>query len=293
MLFDRIQLGVEPTIYGRTLLKRGLVAFDELKQSVRDIEVLADPGSGELRVGCPEPLAAAILPQIIECFSHQYPRVIVHVDNLPTPAILDTGLHERKRDLNLVRLALPPPENYLSDAIDVECLFDDPLVVLSGVDSRWARRRKIDLAELVDEPWILPPSNTWNYAGVAQAFQARGLEVPRAKLVTYSLHVVSYFVARGSFITAFPRTAIPGGALKVLPVEMPERPFPVAIVTIKNRTLSPVAERFIQCARDFVPSIGLLPRPCKTKPMSAEGLGVKTASHKNDGPQVRRGAPLR
>src|SRR5215472_14825010 len=39
-LFDRSPQGVEPTAFGRALLRRSLVAFDELKQSIRDIEFL-------------------------------------------------------------------------------------------------------------------------------------------------------------------------------------------------------------------------------------------------------------
>src|SRR5689334_21953344 len=42
-LFDRSMHGVEPTQYGRALLKRGLAAFDELDQGVREIEFLTDP----------------------------------------------------------------------------------------------------------------------------------------------------------------------------------------------------------------------------------------------------------
>jgi DNA-binding transcriptional LysR family regulator len=50
-LLDWTPHGVEPTIYGKALLKRSLSAFDELRQSVKEIEFLADPGTGELRVG--------------------------------------------------------------------------------------------------------------------------------------------------------------------------------------------------------------------------------------------------
>src|SRR3954468_2262237 len=50
-LLDRNAQGVEPTQYGRALLKRGVVVFDELKQGVQDIEYLSDPGAGELRMG--------------------------------------------------------------------------------------------------------------------------------------------------------------------------------------------------------------------------------------------------
>src|SRR5262249_34270889 len=46
-LLDRGAQGVEATMYGRALLKRGGVAFDELKQAIRDIEFLANPNVGE------------------------------------------------------------------------------------------------------------------------------------------------------------------------------------------------------------------------------------------------------
>jgi DNA-binding transcriptional LysR family regulator len=50
-LLDRTPQGVVPTQYGRALLRRSTVVFDELKQSVQDIKFLSDPGAGELCVG--------------------------------------------------------------------------------------------------------------------------------------------------------------------------------------------------------------------------------------------------
>ena len=75
----------EPTIYGHAMLKRGLAAFDELKQGIRDIEFLADPTGGELRVGFGATLSASILPAIIHRFSRQYPRVVLHVHEVRPP----------------------------------------------------------------------------------------------------------------------------------------------------------------------------------------------------------------
>jgi len=67
-----IQRGAEPTIYGRALVgSADRRAFDELRQGIRDIEFLADPTVGELRIGCPGSVAAAILPNAIERFSRQ------------------------------------------------------------------------------------------------------------------------------------------------------------------------------------------------------------------------------
>ncbi len=53
-LLDRSPRGIEPTIYAHAMLKRSIAVFDELKQSVKDVESLADPATGELRIGSPE-----------------------------------------------------------------------------------------------------------------------------------------------------------------------------------------------------------------------------------------------
>src|SRR2546425_1509672 len=82
-LLDRTPRGVEATRYASALLKRGLVVFDELRQGIKEIEFLADPTTGEVRIGCPESLAAGFVPEVIDQFSRNYPRVLVHVDVAP------------------------------------------------------------------------------------------------------------------------------------------------------------------------------------------------------------------
>ena len=68
-LFDRSKQGVEVTPYGRELLKHTINVFDELKQSIRDIDYLADAGTGELRIGCPDSIATTLLLHIVRRYS--------------------------------------------------------------------------------------------------------------------------------------------------------------------------------------------------------------------------------
>jgi DNA-binding transcriptional LysR family regulator len=202
-LFDRSPRGVAPTIYGDALLKRSIAAFDELKQSGRDIEFLADPAAGELRIGCVQSLSVTILPQIMLRFSQQYSRVVAHVDDLTAPATDLPGLHDRKYDCILLRLVTPLSDAPLADDVRVDFLFNDNLVIAAGINSRWARRRKIDLAELIDEPWILPPTDTWNYACLAEAFRVRGLGMPKTNLVSFSLSLRTHLMAAGPYLSVF------------------------------------------------------------------------------------------
>src|SRR6516165_2771530 len=86
-LLDRNPRGIEPTIYAQALLKRGTVIFDELSQGLREIEYLADPATGEVRIGCPESLAAGFVPAMIDGFSRRHPHVTFHVVDAGTTAL--------------------------------------------------------------------------------------------------------------------------------------------------------------------------------------------------------------
>ena len=253
-LLDRNPRGVTPTIYANAILKRSVTVFDELKQGVRDIEFLADPTTGELMVGYTN-MDAAFFPQIVERFSQQFPRVVMQVDLVQSPALhWLPKLCDRTYDLVFGRVPLPLPPADSRQQVDREVLFDDPLVVVAGVHSRWARRRKIELAELVDEPWILSPQHTDNYARVTEAFKLRGLRLPTVSLLTNTLDLRMKLLAGGRFITTVPRSVLrytgEGRGLKMLPVDMRLPPWAVTVFTLKNRMLSPVVERFIECARE-------------------------------------------
>jgi DNA-binding transcriptional LysR family regulator len=249
-LFDRSSRGVALTIYGKALLKRGLVAFDELKQGLRDIEFLADPTVGELRIACDESISAATLPLIIHRFAERHPGVVVDVEGFEIGSYAQK-LRDRALELVITRRGQPDPEHDPHRELNVEILFEDQIVVVAGKDSPWARRTKLDLAELAGERWILTAPGTRNYDAVAAAFCARGLAMPRLSVTTLSVDLRTTLLAIGPYIATLPQSVVQlhgeRFGLKTLPIDLPARPWPVALLTLKNRTLGPVAERFIEC----------------------------------------------
>src|SRR5947209_13962939 len=106
-LLDRTSRGVETTAYGRALLRRGMGAFDELRQGIKDIESLTDPTVGEVRVGCPEAISAGLLSAIIDRFSRQYPRAIVSVTPADNMSQESRQLRDRRVDFLLGRIPKP------------------------------------------------------------------------------------------------------------------------------------------------------------------------------------------
>jgi DNA-binding transcriptional LysR family regulator len=82
------------------------------------------------------------------------------------------------------------------------------------------------------------------------------------------VHLRTNLLATGQYITAFPHSVLflyaHRFSLKALPLDLPTRPWPVAVLTLKNRTLSPVVERFIECARDVAKSVAHRPQAIKS-----------------------------
>src|SRR5258708_3057474 len=103
-LLDRSPHGVEPTLYGRALLNRTLPVFDELMHGVKEIEFLADPTAGELRIGSSEAIAAGLLSAVIDPLTRQYPRLAFHVTQADTVTLLNRDLRGRNIDLIIGRL---------------------------------------------------------------------------------------------------------------------------------------------------------------------------------------------
>jgi DNA-binding transcriptional LysR family regulator len=243
-LFDRTPQGVEPTRYGRALIKRGIAIFDELKQGVSEIEFLADPTKGELRVGAAEPVAAAMVSAAIERLSRQYPRLIFQV--LPGyTSTLYRDLEQRNVELVVTRTFEPIHKEQLNN----EILCNDTHVVVSGIKNKWASRRCIKLRDLLNEPWCLHPLDSPHGALIAESFRAAGLAVPAATVFAFSLPLREALVGRGRFLTTLPgflmRSPVRHPWFKALPVELPETQRPISILTLRNRTLSPMAELFM------------------------------------------------
>ena len=100
-LLDRSSRGVKPTVFATALLRRGQIVFDELRQGVRDIEFLASPAAGEVRIGCPESLTAGFLPAVIDRLSRRYPQIVIHSTHVESGTTEFRELRERNIDLML------------------------------------------------------------------------------------------------------------------------------------------------------------------------------------------------
>jgi DNA-binding transcriptional LysR family regulator len=250
-LLDRSRQGIVPTPYGRALLRRSLAAFDELREGMKEIEFLAEPTAGDVRIGATAAMTAGLLPAAIKKIRDEYPRLTVHVRHLITSSVVYENLRERAVDFIIGRILSRTHELDLH----VEILFDEPMFVVAGQQSRWTKRRRISIADLLNEAWILPDPDTEVGALVAQVFHASGEEVPRAAVVSISIEMYWPLLATADYLALLPKSLLRFSAqrhlVKALPVAVPAHPRPVGIVTLKGRTLSPAAQVVIDRIREL------------------------------------------
>jgi DNA-binding transcriptional LysR family regulator len=84
-------------------------------------------------------------------------------------------LSNRKVDLLITRRWAPIAD----DRLDFEFLNDESFVIVAGAQNPLVRRRKMALAELVNESWVLPPPESGFALAVMEAFRAGGHDRPR------------------------------------------------------------------------------------------------------------------
>jgi DNA-binding transcriptional LysR family regulator len=248
-LLDRSRQGVQTTQYGDALVKCGIAVFNELKQGIDEIGFLADPTVGELRIGCPDNVATGVVQVAVERLLQKHPRITFHVET----EVLTHQLRERSVDLVIHRIPGAVAEDF-----DSEILYEDPIVIVAGADNPWTRRRKIVLADLLNERWVMPKSDSALWSSLIEAFHTNGLKPPRATVTVASLHVRMSLLTTGRYLSVRPRSTLrfqgKQPLIKALPIELPTARHPVAIVTLKNRALPPVVRLFVDCVREVAKS---------------------------------------
>ena len=155
---------------------------------------------------------------------------------LTSPDVYD-NLRNRTFDLIIGRL----PSQPLNGDLTIEVLFDDPLSIVVGKESPLARRRKLSISELLNEPWVLPQPGTQVGSLVGEIFGAGGAH-PTAPVICSSIEMYWGLLATGRFVAAMPlsllKFAPQRNTVMELPIKVATRPNAVGIVTLRSRTLS-------------------------------------------------------
>ena len=162
-------------------------------------------------------------------------------------------MRERKIDLLITRATV------LKDDFQSEILFDEPLVFVVGAQSEFARKRRIALKDIIEGNWVLPPYDSAPGAIVGEVFRANEFSPPKPLVKTIAIQLTVSLIASGQFVGILPASVAALSAhqasLKVLPLKSAGPRISAEIVFLKNRTLSPAVESFIDCTREVAKSV--------------------------------------
>jgi DNA-binding transcriptional LysR family regulator len=248
-LLDRTPQGVALTGYGEALLRHSIAVFDSLRQSVEEIEFLADPARGLLRVGISEVPAAGLVPAAVDRLSQRFPRMSVETQQGNVATVVE-HLKSRQCELAVVRMTDDDPE------LTTEPLYRESMFVVAGNSSKWAKRPHVTLKELSQEQWILARAEVAAGGPAWRAFDAAGIDVPAATIVSDSMNLRQALLSTGRYLTLIPGSALHYGPdcrhLKVLPITLERWRVPTCVVTLRGRTTSPIVNAFIATLRELV-----------------------------------------
>lgn len=254
-LLDRSPHGVEPTIYGRALLASSHAVFDELRRGVKDVDLLSDPLAGELSIGSNETSTVGIVPTVIKAVYAQRPRIMIQLSEANKSVEQRQLLRERRAEFCIGRIGSLSSE----EEFETEVFFHQQLFVVAGSHNSWTHRSSVDLAELLEEPWVMPPKGSESGRLTAEAFRLRDLRVPRAKVYTSSLRLHSHLLENGPFLSILPVSVLSplsnNLSLRSVLVSLPLRAGPVGIIKLRSRSLTPSAKLFIDIARSVAKSM--------------------------------------
>jgi DNA-binding transcriptional LysR family regulator len=226
----------------------GTIVFDEMRRGVQEIAFLSDPTVGDLRIGTASPYVDGLVPRVIARLAERFPKIRFQVTEADAVTLCGR-LRERKLDLVIGRV----PTSIFGDDLISERLFDDRLHVVAGLESPWARRRKLSLTALGGEPWLMPEADNIAMALIADAFASAGLTPPAPQVVSNSLTLRVRLIETGRFVAILPESALRFGAgrmrIKILPIVLRMETPPTVAFSLKNRTPNPIAKLFIDGVR--------------------------------------------
>jgi DNA-binding transcriptional LysR family regulator len=197
-LFTRTPKGVELTVVGAAFLSH----VQRLRLSVgdieREVEELTKGQVGNLRVGANSHATEHLLPETIETLLKKAPRLSLNVTVGPTAA-LEAALLSGRLDLIVSGIIAPAHRD-----LEQVHLWDDDYYVYASAGHRLAGRKRLGIADVVEERWALPrdaPPTLW----LQRTFRDHGFAPPRLTLETSSLSLRLRVVASSNLLDFMPR----------------------------------------------------------------------------------------
>jgi DNA-binding transcriptional LysR family regulator len=247
-LFDRMPRGMEPTIYGDTMIRHARMALTRLSMAHDDIVALSAGLAGQVEVGVIMTPSMALLPRAIARIKEQSPLVRVGVQVEPSNVLLDQ-LQRGKLDFMVGRI----PETGDGSGLLYEELAGEPACAVVRPGHPLLERRGLALQDVAPLPWIVPPHGSILRHRFDMMFHREGLAPPVNVVDTTALPLALALLQQTDSLHLMPAEVAQYYAslkvLGVLPVEVPCRMDAFGIIRLRDQLLSPAAQLLLGAVR--------------------------------------------
>jgi len=247
-LFERSNRGLEPTAYGEIFARHAKIVLAQLRHAAEELESLRAGYSGKVTVGTLLAASASILPDAIAMLKKQRPAVAISVV-VGTYDILMPALLAGDLDMVLGRL----PEEGRSRALIYEEFYAEPICIVARRGHPLARKRRLTLRELANQPWLLPLPETALRRQIERAFIEAGAPVPRNLIESVSILTNRALLRKSDCIGVMPYHValddVEQGLLTILPVKLKSLESPVGAIVRAPGELPPAASALLDCLR--------------------------------------------
>lgn len=243
-LFRRTPKGVELTTEGAALLPRVRGLRLSLADVTREIADLSQGLTGRLRIGAHPGVFPDLLGLACSRVLADAPKVVLALTVAGNDELLPAL---RNGELDLIINAMPscPYEDLVHEHV-----YDDEFVVYASARHRLAGKKRVMLADVAHERWILWAPNAPSWQRLHRIFEDNDLPPVRIAMVasdmSLRLSAVAYSDLLGITLRRVVQQAAPGYRLVVLPVKELTWRLATAVSYRKDTYLSPAARRFIQ-----------------------------------------------
>ncbi|TWI62912.1 DNA-binding transcriptional LysR family regulator [Pseudoduganella lurida] len=248
-LFERLPRGVLPTWYGEVLIRRAGAALAEMDAAHQEVMELLSGLSGKVAVGAVLTPSTGLLPDAVKLLKARHPRVRVAI-SVDTSKLLVERLRAGELDIVIGRVL----DAQAAAELHFEPVTDEPHSVIAAAGHPLAGRTDLRLADLVREPWILPPAGSILRDRLAAQFLNAGLEPPAETVETLALPVIVNLLAGSRMVVALPQELVQPyldmGLVTVLPYDLGLTMDLYGIVTRRQHRLSPGAEAMLATLRE-------------------------------------------
>ena len=247
-LFERLPRGMEPTIYGETMIRHARMALTSLALAHDDIVALKAGLAGQVEVGVIMAPAMALLPRAIARIKEQAPLLRIGVQLESSNVLLDKLKHGTL-DFMIGRIL----EKEDSTGLIYEELTEEPACAVVRPGHPLLERRDLALADIAGRPWILPSPGSILRHRFDMMFLRAGLQPPVNVVDTTALLLVTALLQQTDALHVMPLEVAQYYAslnvMSILPIELPCKMDAFGIIRQQDHLLSPGADLLLKAVR--------------------------------------------